>query len=478
MLTALVLSQAHAVDAEILLVGNSYTARHELDELLADTLERTVPGLFEVRTTAVTEGGQTLAGHLAAAQQPGTPLERALVSDRRPWKLVILQEQSQTPALPRDDPAWESSLAAAVALDDLVQAAGADTLFFVTWGRERNLEPMQDALTAGYLAYVEASGTTERPVYAAPVGEAFRVVAEDATSALELLYEPDGSHPSPAGSVLAAATMVAAWTGRRPELPDVVGTEGVPPWLGDLLVDAADAVTRRAIDGPFPWRWFHDWADWPAGAPIDGNAARPTVVLGAAATQDVLEIGDGTLVLDPGAALDVDRLAIGARGELWWRGGTLRARRVTGNLALPAAGVLEVDDTVVHGTVRGVGTIRWRGSPGRRWRAVLTADRLRDDPLTVDVGGADWELRDDALWVRQAGSGCQVPADSPQSGALAAWALLALALAGWSRRSGVGRAGPGRPAVIGAPVTNAATRTPDRNAASVDWPSSVLSPTR
>lgn len=127
------------------------------------------------------------------------------------WDYVVLQAQSQEPSF---SPAQVASqtLPYAIILDSLIKQSNpcATTVFFETWGRKYgdagncpNYPPictytgMQNRLRESYRMFAD---TTKALM--APVGEAFRLSI--ANSPTLDLYQADNSHPSLAGSYLAA----------------------------------------------------------------------------------------------------------------------------------------------------------------------------------------------------------------------------------------------------------------------------------
>ena len=118
------------------------------------------------------------------------------------WDYVVLQEQSNAPALKRE--AFQRS---AKALCDLIHQNGAKPLFYASWAYREGSEmltstgltfdEMHNALYDSYHAAAEAGNAL-----VADVGVAFRAVREQAD-----VYENDDYHPSAAGSVLAACVI-------------------------------------------------------------------------------------------------------------------------------------------------------------------------------------------------------------------------------------------------------------------------------
>jgi hypothetical protein len=119
------------------------------------------------------------------------------------WDLVVMQEQSTRPVTD-PDLMWEY----AALLADVIESSGARPGFFMTWAREYD-PSMTDPLDE---AYSHAGAQVDGMV--SPVGLAWERVRE--VQPLIDLYDQDGSHPSPAGTYLAACTMYAAIMGESP----------------------------------------------------------------------------------------------------------------------------------------------------------------------------------------------------------------------------------------------------------------------
>jgi hypothetical protein len=180
----------------ILFVGNSYTFFNGgLDSIFVELCESADPG-SGVTAGMYAMGGYTLQDHY------GDPACIDLI-ERGSWDLVVMQEQSTRPVT---DPEmmWEY----ASLLADVVEGSGARPGFFMTWARE------YDPSMTGPLdeAYSHAGALVDGMV--SPVGLAWERVRE--IQPLIDLYDQDGSHPSPAGTYLAACTMYAAVMGESP----------------------------------------------------------------------------------------------------------------------------------------------------------------------------------------------------------------------------------------------------------------------
>ncbi len=274
----------------ILMLGNSYTAFNDLGSVVEGDLQDTWP---EAQVTALTQGGQTLAGHLENAEDESSPWNTELTSGTYDW--LVLQDQSQIPGFPKQQAEWQASRDGAAALDAMAAENGANTLLFLTWGRRDgdsqnadrfpDFPTMQEHLTDGYLAYAEAC---EREVWIAPAGPAFAVIHDDIVDAggdptedgslFHLLYSGDGSHPSGVGSELVGYVFYAALSGRSP-----VGLPSDDP-NADALQDAAH---RALFDDPFSELNFPFAYEWGELDTLGGGEVRPWVRIAGDEVEDV-----------------------------------------------------------------------------------------------------------------------------------------------------------------------------------------------
>jgi hypothetical protein len=258
---------AYATD--VLFIGNSYTGYNNLADTVSEVF-RTASS--EATTDALTGGGLTLADHASRASDTGTAWYTKLVTEASMREWVVLQDQSQVPGFPDTESMWMASRDGAIVLNDLVAAAGAQTMFFLTWGRRDgdsmnewlypDFSAMQERLNLGYSAYASATTTEERTVWIAPVGPAFQVIHDDVISSgldptspgndFYELFTGDGSHPSPLGTQLAAYVFYASLTGASPV--GLASPEGMEVSQVRRLQDAANAVVFDDSDGfSFPW---------------------------------------------------------------------------------------------------------------------------------------------------------------------------------------------------------------------------------
>lgn len=240
-----------AQQTRVLFLGNSYTAFNSLPSLtrlvalsLGDTLV----------VSSNMPGGYTFSGHLTNATS------MALIQQGN-WDFVVLQEQSQLPSFPPAQVEIESSPYAKALVDSIrAYSPCAEPVFYMTWGRQDGdatncaswppvctYEGMQSQLRMAYLNYAE-----ENQAWCAPVGAAWAQVRDQFPSIN--LYNADGSHPSFAGSYLAACTIYstmfgASTVGASYTLsldPDTAGI--LQEMASTLVLDSAATWNIGAID--------------------------------------------------------------------------------------------------------------------------------------------------------------------------------------------------------------------------------------
>ena len=190
----------------VLFVGNSLTFKNDLPEL--------VHRLGGARTP-IFAGSFTAPGWQLWQFAGDRRLERLLHDVH--WDVVVLQEQSQIPSFPADDRAREF-IPYVERLADAARRSGAQPLLFVTWahrtGDRRNFSgdtyaAMQQRVVNGYREAARAANAA-----VAPVGLAW---AKALTRRPQVeLWARDGTHPSRAGSYLAACVFYALLTRQSP----------------------------------------------------------------------------------------------------------------------------------------------------------------------------------------------------------------------------------------------------------------------
>ena len=214
---------------KVLFIGNSYTYWNKLHGLLKDLA---CSGGYHLSASSDTHGGYRFLDHAGDADTLAKINSQA-------WDFVILQDQSQAPAMKPEDVA-ANSLPHAITLAAAVLANNPNTqiVYYVTWGREKgDAEKCADyakvctfsghteAILEGYTLYQEATGGI-----LAKVGTAWEAVVNDKEAPFEsgVLWRSDQSHPELLGSYLAAATIYAALFNESPvnlKIPDGISKE-------------------------------------------------------------------------------------------------------------------------------------------------------------------------------------------------------------------------------------------------------------
>jgi hypothetical protein len=189
-----------------------------------------------------------LIAQLAAAH--GKKLEPQLISAggaslRRHWnagaaraaiesgafQYVVLQEQSTLPI--RSPQRMHESIRD---FDQAIKAAGAQTVLYLTWAR-RDAPESQQGITD---AYTQIGGALDAILV--PVGVAWEKLLKE--HAHPELHDADGSHPTLAGSYLAACVFHAVLFKQRPHATNRTLTALNPADQGRLQKVAWDGVGR------------------------------------------------------------------------------------------------------------------------------------------------------------------------------------------------------------------------------------------
>jgi hypothetical protein len=189
----------------VLFIGNSFTARNDLPGLIA--------GLAAARGKSmeyrlISSGGASLRTHWNAGQA------LKAIQDGR-YGHVVLQEQSTLPVKNAGRMHENVRL-----FDGAIRAAGAKTVLYMTWAR-RHAPESQEAITEAYAGIGRELGAT-----VVPVGLAWERLLRKHDQ--PVLHDKDQSHPTLAGSYLAACVFLAVLFKESP-----VGVGGVPAGLSE-----------------------------------------------------------------------------------------------------------------------------------------------------------------------------------------------------------------------------------------------------
>lgn len=182
----------------VLIIGNSYTFVNDLPSTFAKLAKS---GGHKVEVGMSAQGGWTLSDHVGST-------ETLNLLNYAKWNFVVLQEQSQIPAIA---PVRNQEMyPAARELIQKIEAVGATPIFFVTWAHRdgmpgndmTNYESMQSQIDNGYKGIAQ-----ELNVPIAPVGPAWLTAVKEHPDLN--LWQGDGSHPAEQGTYLAACVFYA-----------------------------------------------------------------------------------------------------------------------------------------------------------------------------------------------------------------------------------------------------------------------------
>ena len=203
----------------VLFVGNSFTARNDLPNTIAG-LARAAGARFDHRLVSV--GGASLRTHWNKGEAA------AAIGDGG-FDYVVLQEQSTLPI--KNAGRMRENV---ILFDQAIRRAGARTALYMTWAR-RHAPETQEAITDAY-----ASAARETGALLVPVGAAWQRFL--AAHERPVLHDRDGSHPTAAGSYLAACVFFAALLRRSP-----VGVGGAVAGLEPEEMRSLEKVARAVV---------------------------------------------------------------------------------------------------------------------------------------------------------------------------------------------------------------------------------------
>ncbi|MGE0128000.1 MAG: DUF4886 domain-containing protein [Blastocatellales bacterium] len=179
-----------ATPLRVLFIGNSFTARNNVPDLVAQLAEARG---HQLQHHLISAGGASLRMHWnkgdaqRAIQQTGGQTR---------YDYVALQEQSTLPV--KNPLRMHENIRL---FDQAIKASGAKTALYLTWARQ-NAPETQQAITDAYTAIGE-----ELSAIIVPVGIAWQNFIREHSQ--PLLHDKDQSHPTLAGSYLAACVFFA-----------------------------------------------------------------------------------------------------------------------------------------------------------------------------------------------------------------------------------------------------------------------------
>ena len=181
----------------ILYIGNSFTTRNDLPALLGNIADMGMG--INLESKVISAGGASLRRHWNAGAANSISNEK--------WDYVVLQEQSTLPI--KNPKRFHENVREFV---PAINESGAQMVLYMTWARKN--EPQNQALlTDGYNKIGDELGAT-----VVPVGVAWQNLLEKHDR--PILHTEDGSHPTFAGSYLAACTFYATLFGGDPTTLD------------------------------------------------------------------------------------------------------------------------------------------------------------------------------------------------------------------------------------------------------------------
>jgi hypothetical protein len=205
----------------LLFIGNSFTARNDLPGMIAG-----LAGAAGVRVEhrLISAGGASLRMHWNKGDAA-----RAIADGG--YDHVVLQEQSTLPV--KNAARMHENVRL---FDAAIKAAGAKTVLYMTWAR-KNQPAAQAAITQAY----ESIGR-ELGALVVPAGVAWeRFMADHDKPAL---HDKDQSHPTAAGTYLAACTFIAALFRDKPE-----GTDATLPGIDAAAQKSLQKAAWEVVKG-------------------------------------------------------------------------------------------------------------------------------------------------------------------------------------------------------------------------------------
>jgi hypothetical protein len=212
----------------ILFIGNSLTYSNSLPGTLKG-VALTVGDTLHVEMIA--KPNYALIDHITSHSGAVEAIQRG------GWDVVVLQQGPTTLPLNRDSLVLWTRM-----FDSIIHPTGARTALFMVWPQGASAQGFE----AVRLSYQDAASAVNGIFL--PAGAAWQLALQrDAGVAL---YGPDGFHPAPLGTYLAAIAIYGELTGRDVRnLPDVASMDGkplnVPAATVSMLQEAAHEADAR-----------------------------------------------------------------------------------------------------------------------------------------------------------------------------------------------------------------------------------------
>ena len=177
----------------MLFIGNSFTTKNDLPTLLSEMAEAGIG--ITIESKVISAGGASLRRHWNAGAASTITCAN--------WDYVVFQEQSTLPV--KNSDRFHENVREFI---PAVKESGGETVLFMTWARKKEPEN-QSLLTDSYNKIGKELGA-----HVVPVGTAWQTLL--AKHDKPVLHAEDGSHPTVAGSYLAACTFYATLFGGDP----------------------------------------------------------------------------------------------------------------------------------------------------------------------------------------------------------------------------------------------------------------------
>ncbi len=235
-------SNSASDSARVLFIGNSYTAVNNLPQLFTDVA--TSAGKY-VFVDSNTPGGYTF-------QMQSTDATTTAKIMQGGWDYVVIQGQSQEPSFP-DGQFFSDTYPYAITLNNMIKTYNpcAKTVFYMTWGRKNgdagncaSFPPLctyqgMDSLL--HLRYCLMADSTHGLV--SPVGAAWHSVRDNYPT-LEL-YQSDESHPTVAGSYIAACSFYSVIFKSDPTL--ITNYSGLAPSDAQFIQNTVKTIVYDSL---------------------------------------------------------------------------------------------------------------------------------------------------------------------------------------------------------------------------------------
>lgn len=209
-------SYTKSYDKRVLFLGNSFTYYNDLPKIFK-LLSKS--GGYNVLSDSITKSGGCLLyfsdteSNLAQTKSKVAAVLNEKLKTK--WDIIVLQEQSQIPAVPKD--CTDEMYPMVRELNTKITKNGAQPMLFMTWGHRdgdkengyATYEDMQEGIRKGYMGIAQ-----ELSLPVSPAGLAF-LNAKQKDKDIQL-WDDDGMHPSLEGSYLAACVFYNKIFGKSP----------------------------------------------------------------------------------------------------------------------------------------------------------------------------------------------------------------------------------------------------------------------